>query len=58
MNLIKTLLVEASENVLVAGSILFLFIALVAAIAEPVAALLPFALAVGCYLVAYYKDQQ
>lgn len=58
MNPIKTLLAEAADNVPVAGCIMFFFIAFIAAIAEPVASLLPLALGVGCYLLAYFKDQQ
>lgn len=57
MNLIKTLLKEASENLLVAASLMFLFIAFFAALAEPKASLLPFVISVGCYLLARFKDQ-
>lgn len=53
---LKVLLAEAGENVLVAGSWLFLIIAFFAAIAEPFAALLPFVLGVGCYLLARRND--
>ncbi|MBX2878507.1 MAG: hypothetical protein KTR32_01185 [Granulosicoccus sp.] len=58
MEILKTLFAEAMDNVLVAGSFIFLFIAFIAAIVEPGAALLPFVLAIACYLVAYFKDQK
>lgn len=57
MDSFKQLMQEASENILVAGSLIFIVIAFFAAIAEPFAALLPLAIGVGCYIVAYFKDQ-
>jgi len=47
---------EAADNLLVAASLMFLVIAFFAAIAEPVAALLPLALCVVFYLIARYKE--
>ena len=49
---LKELLTEAGDNTMIAGSYMFLFIAFFAAMAVPKAALLPLALAVGCYLLA------
>ncbi|MFK7892971.1 MAG: hypothetical protein AB8B63_19305 [Granulosicoccus sp.] len=57
MDALKTLFQEASENILVAGSMIFILIAFFAAFAEPFAALLPLAVGVGCYVLAYFKDQ-
>ncbi|MFK7856950.1 MAG: hypothetical protein AB8B79_22740 [Granulosicoccus sp.] len=56
MDKLKALLAEAAENTMVAGSCMFLFIAFFAAIPEPKAALLPLALAAGCYGIARLKD--
>lgn len=56
LNTLKELLAESLDNVLVAGSLMFLLIAFFAAIAEPVAALLPLALSVALYGVAHYQD--
>lgn len=53
---LKILLAESLDNVLVAGSFMFLIIAFFAAIAEPVAALLPLALSVALYGVAHFQD--
>lgn len=53
---LKILLEEALDNVLVAGSWLFLIIAFLAALAEPMAALLPLVLGVGCYVLARRND--
>lgn len=56
MDNLKILLAEAGENVMVAGSWLFLIIAFFGAMAEPKAALLPLALGVGCFLLARKND--
>ena len=56
MHTLKVLLAEALDNLLVAASLMFLVIAFLAAIAEPMAALVPLALCVIFYLVARYKD--
>ena len=58
MNLLKTLFAEALDNTLVAGSCMFLFIAFIAAIPEPKAALFPLVLAGVCYGVARIKDAE
>jgi len=55
---LKVLIAEAGENVMVAGSWMFLIIAFLAAMAEPKAALLPLALGVGCFLLARKNDTQ
>lgn len=55
---LKVLLAEAGENVMVAGSWLFLIIAFLAAMAEPKAALLPLIIGVGCYLLARKNDTE
>lgn len=57
MSQFKILLAEAGDNTLIAGSYLFLIIAFFAAMAVPKAALLPLALAVGCYLVARKNEE-
>lgn len=56
MSNVKVLMAEAGENVMVAGSWLFLIIAFLAAMAEPKAALLPLVIGVGCYLLARKND--
>jgi len=56
LNNFKILMSEAADNLLVAASLMFLVIAFFAAIAEPVAALLPLALCVVFYLIARYKE--
>ena len=56
--MLKTLFAEAKDNVLVAGCCMFLFIAFIAAIPEPKAALLPLALAAVCYGVARWQDSE
>ncbi len=56
MDNLKILLAEAGENIMVAGSWLFLIIAFFGAMAEPKAALLPLALGVGCFLLARKND--
>ena len=58
MDKLKVLIAEAGENVMVAGSWMFLIIAFLAAMAEPKAALLPLALGVGCFLLARKNDTQ
>lgn len=58
MDNVKILLAEAGENLMVAGSWLFLVIAFFFAMAEPQAALLPLAIGVGCYLLARMNDPQ
>ncbi|MGQ7844888.1 hypothetical protein ACUNV4_10445 [Granulosicoccus sp. 3-233] len=55
---LKVLLAEAGDNVMVAGSWLFLIIAFFFAMAEPTAALLPLALGVGCFLLARKNDTE
>lgn len=56
MNTLKILLSEAADNLLVAASLMFLVIAFLAAIAEPMAALFPLALCVVFYLIARLKE--
>jgi len=57
LNTLKTLLAESLDNVLVAGSVMFLFTAFFSALVEPKAALVPLAVGVGCYLFARLKDK-
>ena len=52
MSQLKLLLTEAGDDTMIAGSYMFLVIAFFAAMAVPKAALLPLALAMGCYLLA------
>ncbi len=55
---LKVLLAEAADNVMVAGSWLFLIIAFFFAMSEPKAALLPLAIGVGCFLLARRGDTE
>jgi len=57
LNTLKTLLAESLDNVLVAGSVMFLFTAFFSAFVEPKAALVPLAVGIGCYLFARLKDK-
>ena len=55
--IIKSLFAESLDNILVAGSCLFLILSFFTAIAEPKAALLTLAISVGFYGIARLKAQ-
>jgi len=57
LNIIKSLFAESLENVLVAGSCLFLILSFFTAFAEPKAALLTLVIGVAFYAVARFTDQ-
>ena len=56
-NTIKTLFNESLDNLLVAGSCMFLILSFFAAFAEPKAALVTLAVAAAFYAFARLKDQ-
>lgn len=57
MEIIKTLFAESLDNLLVAGSCLFIILSFFTAIAEPKAALLTLAVSVGFYAAARFTDK-
>jgi len=57
MNLIKSLFAESLDNLLVAGSCMFLILSFFTAFAEPKAALLTLVIGVAFYAAARFKDQ-
>lgn len=57
LDIIKSLFAESLDNILVAGSCLFLILSFFTAIAEPKAALFTLAVGVAFYAGARYKDQ-
>jgi hypothetical protein len=57
-SMFKSLFAESLENLLVAGSCMFLILSFFTAFAEPKAALVTLAVGVAFYAGARYKDQE